>query len=389
MIAAEAHTLQHSHCYGENPLLIGQAPGRLEVLGNHTDYNQGQVLSLATDRTTMVSISPSEDHFHLASAIDQYTEHTFSQKQMLSSSATGHWTDYVKGVVQAMQAKGQQVPPFKACISSDVPLSAGMSSSASLEMALTKSLACFINQQWDPREMAEIGQTCENQFIGANTGLMDQLTSLCGEQGKLVWSEYQHVTFGTLPFPSNYGFVVIDSHIKHDLTEEYNQRRLACEKASELFVQHFPKVSSLGGASLRQLQTLSELLTTEVRKRARHVIEECQRVQQAKKYLAHLDMKAFGQLLFASHQSSVDNFENSCRELDTIIQAAQQHPLCLGARLSGGGFGGVSIHLVEWENRHQYQTDMEKSLTTALGFKPDFWQLRPSGGATIIKGIKT
>ena len=144
MIAIEAQERQHTHCFREKPLLIGQAPGRLEVLGNHTDYNQGQVLSLATDRTTMVSISPSEDHVHLASAIDQFTEHSFSQKQMQSSSATGHWTDYVKGVVQAMQAKGQQVPPFKACISSNVPLSAGMSSSASLEMALTKSLACLM-----------------------------------------------------------------------------------------------------------------------------------------------------------------------------------------------------------------------------------------------------
>ncbi|WDE96119.1 galactokinase [Lentisphaera profundi] len=341
--------------FGIEPELLAQAPGRLEVLGNHTDYNEGFVLSTAVNCTTQISFRKIEgDSCQVTSPFMKDGIREFNLNEIDQAAAGKDWTNYIRGVIVALKKNGHCVTAFQALITSDVPLSAGMSSSASLEMALVTGLDELFAFGLDNKSKALIGQACENNYIGANTGLMDQLTSLSGLEGQLVISEYRNVTVNHTPLPTELALVVLNSHVAHDLSLEYNERRQQCENAVATLQKFKPKISALRDVNLDQLISHKNDLEENDYKRALHVVGENQRVHQAQEFLKHADYTAFGQLLFESHQSSMDNFENSCPELDQMIEIAKDSPLCLGARLSGGGFGGISIHLVKHTDAEQY-----------------------------------
>ena len=367
--------------------LVANAPGRLEILGNHTDYNEGFVLSTAVDKKTSIGFRK----------IDGNTCEVFSpffaeqgvRKIDLNDLTTPlegkDWLNYVRGVLNEMQKGGLKPGAFQAYITSDIPLSAGMSSSASLEMALVEGICALFDFELSTGDKARIGQACENNYIGANTGLMDQLTSLSGQKDQLVVSEYRNLEVHNLVFPSELAWVVINSEVKHDLSEEYNERREQCEGALAKLQETVEGATALRDISVAVLEANKNNLTEGQYKRALHVTGETERVLNAHDFLVKSDFESFGKLLFESHESSINNFENSCPELDALVDLAKESPLCLGARLSGGGFGGVSIHLVRREDADAYRQFIADRFTAQDKPEPPMWVCEVSVGSTVEK----
>ena len=339
------------------------APARIEVLGNHTDYNQGQVLSMAIDRYISIYCRPIAGH--ICTWINpqvQGEEIAHLNINCLDQVYTDQlsWLNYVRGIMQLLQKEGWEIPAFEAYVHSDIPLSAGLSSSAALEMACVTLLEKLCQKNFSVYQKARLGQMCEEFYIGARTGLMDQFTILSAQKDHLLWSEYANLSRQDIPFPTGHTFVLIDSHVKHDLTSAYNDRRASCELVLS-HIQKSKKIASLSELSLDDLHSYRSQLPLEDYRKAQHVIGENDRVKQAIEALQSQDMMRFGRLLFESHESSRVLFENSCPQLDALVQYAQDHNDVLGARLSGGGFGGMSIHLLTQDRAENYSKAIQQA----------------------------
>ena len=362
---------------------FSKAPGRLEILGNHTDYNEGFVLSTAVNCYTYIALRVVEGNICKVFSPQVEDKIRSFDLQVITDKATDKdWLNYIKGVVREFQKRSHNLPAFEAAIYSNVPLSAGMSSSASLEMALTSCFYKVLGLKSDIGEMARIGQGCENNYIGANTGLMDQFTSLSGQEGHFVLSEYRDLSIETVKVPENISLIVFNSGVKHDLSEEYNERREQCEKAVEILKSSNPEIEALRDVNPTQLQAAQEFLPVDTFKRALHVVGENHRVKESLERLSQNNIETFGKLLFESHESSMENFENSCDELDFLVKIAQDSELCYGARLSGGGFGGISIHLVKNESVEEYKKEVIDKFHGKFGCKPEVFICQSSNGAT-------
>ncbi|MFI4862472.1 MAG: galactokinase [Phycisphaerales bacterium JB063] len=344
--------------FGRPPTVAASAPGRLEVLGNHTDYNAGLTLSCAVAfRCTALLCPLDEPAVKLAStAFDGPPEATALQSP-IALAARGHWTNYLLGLVAALQERGRVVPGFAMLIDSAVPRSAGVSSSAALEMAALTGLASLMKLDLPPIELARIGQWAESRAVGAQTGLLDQLTSLCGQRDHLLSTDFQSYAYRPIAMPPGWVFVAVDSGIKHDLTADYNDRRASCELAAKTM-----GVQSLRDASRETLEAHRDGMDPSAYGCAAHIIGESERVLEATTALAHDDVEKLGRLMFDSHESSRVNFRNSCDELDALVAFARADTRCVGARLSGGGFGGISIHLVRATDAEAYRADIHRAV---------------------------
>ncbi|MFC4992554.1 galactokinase [Rubritalea tangerina] len=368
--------------FAAKPTHFSQAPGRLEILGNHTDYNQGFVLSLAVDRHTQISLRKTQGSLcQLLSPQIETNIREFDLHSINSPLPNKDWLNYPRGIAHILQQNQHALTGFQALITSDIPLSAGMSSSAALEMALVSGLDALFELNLSNK--AEIGQACENHYIGANTGLMDQLTSLNGKKDHLLLSEYRHLHLSHLPFPQQLAIVVVNTHVAHDLSQEYNQRRAECESALATLSQKHPDLHSLRDVDLPLLHQSRTSLSQEEYKRALHVVSENSRVHQAQSYLKTHDFTRFGHLLFESHQSSIQNFENSCPELNLLVDIANKSPRCLGARLSGGGFGGISIHLTRAADAAAYAKHVTHIYSQKSGKEATAFVCHSADGATV------
>lgn len=346
--------------YGLPPSLAASAPGRLEVLGNHTDYNEGFVLSCAVGQRTTVSLRRAPEGSAACRLVSEWfpgQEASFDIASAADFTPGRAWANYARGVVAQLQARGIRVPAFWAAVRSDLPASAGMSSSAAFEVALARGLLALAGGEMPPGEIARVGQAAESLAVGARTGLMDQLTSCLGKRNHLVWSEYRDLSAHTVPMPAGHVFVVVDSGEKHDLTTEYNDRRAACERAAAVLARQEKGVKTLRDVSPAMLEKHAAAVGADLAF-ARHVVHECARVVQAESLLARGDVAGFGQLLFDSHESSRLDFNNSSAGQDRLVALARADRRCLGARLSGGGFGGVVIHLVREADAAAYAADL-------------------------------
>ncbi|MFT5128525.1 MAG: galactokinase [Rhodothermales bacterium] len=354
--------------FGQNPSVVARAPGRLEILGNHTDYNEGLVISCAIAHTPGVAAAAaSGDVCTLVSAAD-LPESRFSIADP-GSPIEGDWANYVKGIVCELRKRGFDLAPFDMLIDSDIPRSAGLSSSAALEIAVAYAIGALNGIELPPVEWARIGQASENNYVGANTGLLDQLSSVLGKAGHIVACDFRSITGETRPFSSDAVFVVANTGVTHDLTFDYNERRMRCEEAAELVQLRYPDVQALRDVSQEMLEACRETLELLTYRRARHIVGEDHRVKAGLSALGSGDLEAFGQLLFDSHYSSRHYFENSCRELDILVELSRSLPGCLGARLSGGGFGGCSIHLVTADEAQLFADRLATAYKTRTGKK--------------------
>ncbi|MCI6289158.1 MAG: galactokinase [Lentisphaeria bacterium] len=355
--------------YGCKPTVISRAPGRLEILGNHTDYNEGFVLSAATEQATSMAAAPCEGN--ICTLRDTALEGKVFTIDLtdLDHPAKGDWTNYLKGVLTELRQRGKKFGAFNLLLSSTVPLSAGMSSSAALEMAFCFALKTIYGIELPKADWARVGQAVENRYLGLKSGLLDQFSSLFGKKDSLILCDFRKVeVLDTVPLPEGYGFLVANTLVKHNLVEsDYNLRRESCERVHELLAKECPGVRMLRDVDHAMLKKHRSKLDITDYRRALHVVGENERVMAGVEYLRKGDVKAFGELLFQSHESSRMNFENSCPELDALVEIARSLPECLGARLSGGGFGGITIHLIRLADAESYRKRLESAYRAMTG----------------------
>lgn len=342
--------------FGHPPSCLAKAPGRLEILGNHTDYNEGFVLSAAVGQATEFAIKAVPGRIcRLISDIDnKFVEFNLDETENKSGERT--WVNYIKGVICEIRKRGKKIGAFEAAVRSSVPLSAGMSSSAALEISAGFAFKETFEINLPLNDWARVGQGSENNYIGVKTGLLDQLSSIFGKKNSLILLDFRKVeVIKTAPVPEGYVFVVANTMIKHDLlTSDYNQRRESCERAVAGLKKKFHKIRTLRDVSMEMLEDGKSLVSHQDYMRALHIVGENRRVMMAVEALENRRIEELGKLLFESHQSSKANFENSCPELDYLVELAASIPGCVGARLSGGGFGGISIHLVKNAEAEKY-----------------------------------
>lgn len=318
------------------------APGRAELLGNHTDYNEGFVLAIAVDRGTTINGQARSDRtIHLHTREFDKTE--VVELDQLASEKVAPWSRYILGVVDQFRRNELPVEGFEAEISSNLPLGAGLSSSASLENATLLFLIQAFGARLEPMQMATLAQMAEHDFVGVRCGLLDQIASLMSKAGQATFIDFRTFEVRHVPLPDKTSLVIANSGASHSLVAgEYNQRRSDCEAAARTL-----GVKALRDVTMKMLQSQKSLLADRIYRRALHIVGENERVLEGSEALRQNNIDRFGELMFASHESSRVNFENSCPELDLLVETARRTPGIYGARLSGGGFGGATINLVE------------------------------------------
>ncbi len=375
---------QFNRHYQTAPMVLSAAPGRLEILGNHTDYNQGVVLSCAVEQRTEFALVPRAGRkCRLVDFRDGSTK-SF-ELDGIDQARPRDWSNYVKGMIVELRKRGIEVGAFDGAIRSTVPLSAGMSSSAALEIAAGFAFKEAFGIVLDNADWARVGQGVENNYMGLNSGLLDQFSSIFGKADAVILSDFRSVeVLKTVSLPPGYRFVVANSMVKHNLVDsEYNTRRRDCEAAAAKLAKCYPGVKTLRDVTPEQLEEAKSALTRLEYLRSKHVVGECDRVWRGVAALETGDVATFGKLLFASHASSMENFENSTAELDYLVELAQSLPGALGARLSGGGFGGITIHLVHDRDAEVYAARLSEAFALKFGMKAETIQCAIGGGAAV------
>lgn len=374
---------QFKEYFGSTPVVHSLAPGRLEILGNHTDYNEGFVLSCAVTQYTEMVLAPRSGNICRLVDFRDGSSVEFDMTD-IAKAKPKDWSNYIKGVIVELEKRGEKVGAFDAAILSTVPLSAGMSSSAALEMAASMAFAKAFNIDLSKAEWARVGQGTENNYMHLKSGLLDQFSSLYGQEDAFILSDFRSVeVLQTVTMPKGYSLIVANSMVKHNLVDSaYNDRRRDCENAAEKLAKVLPNVKTLRDVSLVQLNQFKAELSEVEYKRAYHVVGEDERVMEAINALNSGDINHFGELLTQSHLSSKDYFENSSPELDILVDFAMANPLCLGARLSGGGFGGITIHLVAEKDVEQYIAELRVDFQKKVQQDPQIIICKPGAGAT-------
>ncbi len=375
--------------YRREPLQIGYAPGRVEVLGNHTDYNEGFVLSSAIAQGTWFLAAPAPDAECRVVAGDVREQAVFPAADAQPDRRLP-WANYIKGVWAGITARQPPAHGFLGLFLGDVPLGAGLSSSAALEMSAALALAALCDHTIAPLEMARIGQMAEHRFAGAQCGLLDQITSLFGRTDCLVLSDFRKLVVETIPAGAETLFLIINTGVKHRLVDsQYNRRRDECRQAAAHFASMLPdrEIKSLRDVTAVCWKNYRHGLDDAAAKRALHVIGENERVLDGVKCLAKGDVAAFGRLMFASHESSRINFENSCEELDFVVDTARATNGVLGARLSGGGFGGSAVVLVAPDSVETAAQDLVSAYNARYDHACSILTVRPAAGAALYEEV--
>ncbi len=354
--------------FGRKPAVLSRAPGRLEILGNHTDYNEGYVLSAAVTQATSFAMASKEGS--VCTLVDCALSGEFKiDLDNMDAPRKGDWTNYLKGALVELRRRGVRFGAFDAVLRSTVPLSAGMSSSAALEMAFCFALKTIYGIDLPKADWARVGQAVENKYMGLQSGLLDQFSSIFGRKDALILCDFRSVeVLKNVPMPPGYSIVVANTMVKHNLVEsDYNKRRESCERARDVIRQVCPQVKMLRDVDRKMLESCRDKMDAVDYRRALHVVGEDERVTRGVAFLEKGDIRSFGELLFESHESSRVNFENSCPELDALVEIARSIPDCLGARLSGGGFGGITIHLVRHDAAEGYCNRLKTAYKAMTG----------------------
>jgi galactokinase len=365
--------------FGSAPDGIWQAPGRVNLIGEHTDYNDGFVLPFAIDRTARVAVRVRPDStLRLLSTYGDQGMTTADTSSLSGPKAKG-WTKYPLGVIWALQERGVAVPGLDLLLDSNVPLGAGLSSSHAIECAVISALNELTGAGLEAEEMVLATQRAENDFVGAPTGIMDQSASLRGAKGHAVFLDCRDQSVRLVPFetePTGLVLLVIDTKVSHSHADGgYASRRASCELGAEVL-----GVKALRDVGLEDLDEASGLLDEVTFRRVRHVVTENERVLQTVGLLGTAGPGAIGPLLDASHRSMRDDFEISCPELDLAVDTSRASG-AIGARMTGGGFGGAAIALTPVSAEQQVRTAVEQAFATAGYRKPDIFTVTPAAGA--------
>jgi len=367
------------------PPVVVQAPGRVNLIGEHTDYNDGFVLPAAIQFHTTVAIAPRAEK-RLVVFSENYAEQVEFALDGLPETARHHWSDYVVGVARKLQERDVPLHGASVLLQGDVPQGAGLSSSASLEVAVCHAFLEVAGQSLPGAEVALLCQRAENEFVGARCGIMDQFVSVHAEQNHALQLDCRSLEFSHEPLPREVRMVICNTMVKHSVAGgEYNQRRQECETGARWFAERRPGVKALRDVSREEFRREESALPETIRKRCRHVITENARVLEASDALCKRDLVKFGRLMAESHGSLRDDFEVSCRELDLMVNLATEIEGVYGARMTGGGFGGCTVNLVKAERVENFQMRIAAEYEQAVGQRPEIYVCTASAGVRRVR----
>lgn len=345
---------QHVLIYGIEPVGVYVAPGRVNLIGEHTDYNDGYVLPTPIKRSIRISANKRNDNrIHLTSLdFDEYASYDLNR---FSFDEKHTWANYVLGVIQSLRSRGFSLGGVNACITGDVPIGVGLSSSAALEIAFVRCLDDLFDLGISPVEMAYVGKECENKFVGVQSGIMDQFVSSLGQYGEALFIDCRTNEHSYYSLNDEYRVVIVNSMVDRSLSSSaYNIRYNQCQEAVKIIQKHYPEVKALRDVTEEILSDQWRLLSSLIARRARHVVTENKRVKESIRLLDKGDMSGFGELMYDSHESLRHDYEVSSMELDLLVRYAKDMGIVIGARLTGAGFGGCTVNLVEKEHLDEF-----------------------------------
>ncbi len=362
---------------GGEPEVVVRAPGRVNLIGEHTDYNDGFVLPMAIDRTVWVVLRPRSDRSVRVHALDFGAAGAFELDGLERGEG---WLEYVKGVAWALQEAGYSLAGWEGVLGGDVPLGSGLSSSAAVELATLRAFHEVSGFPWDEEEMARLGQRAENGWVGANTGIMDQLISAAGREGYALLIDCRTLATEPVTLPPNTAVVVMDTATRHSHTDSgYNERRAECEAAAS----HY-RVPALRDLTLERLEAGAAGLPEPVYRRARHVVTENARTLEAAEALREGDATTMGRLMNESHDSLRDDFDVTTDALNKMVECAREQDACYGARMTGGGFGGSAVALVEEPGAAAFMEAVAACYEADTGLSPALYLCHAAAGASTL-----
>ncbi|WP_420630252.1 galactokinase [Candidatus Leptofilum sp.] len=379
----EQVSVEFQNKFGTAPPLLVQAPGRVNLIGEHTDYNDGFVLPMAIDRGIWLALQPREDDQVAVHSLD-FGETAVFHLNNLQQTQSG-WAEYPKGVAWALQENGYALRGWEGVLAGNVPKGAGLSSSAALELATARAFQQLSGFSWDAVQMAKLSQLAENKWVGMNCGIMDQMISAAGEAGHALLIDCRSLETQLVPLPpapdgSGTAVVILDTTTRRGLVDSaYNERRQQCEAAAAYF-----GVPTLRDVSISKFLAEADNLEPLTRRRAKHVITENLRTLNAAKAMQNADAPLLGQLMNESHISMRDDFEITNDELNVMAEAAQAQPCCFGARMTGGGFAGCAVALVHEEMVADFVTAVSQKYQQQTNLSPKIYVCQPSPGASVV-----
>ncbi len=360
------------------PHFIIRAPGRVNLIGEHTDYNDGFVLPLALDRAVWLAVRPRDDGEVRLHSLDFGETAVFHLNHLYQEE--GHWSEYVKGVAWAWQNAGYTLSGWEGVMQGDVPVGAGLSSSAAVELAAARAFTAVARIPWNPTRMALLAQKAENEWVGVNCGVMDQMIVAAAQADHALLIDCRSLETEAVPLPGGTAVVILDTATRRGLVASaYNERRRQCEQAAAFF-----GAAALRDVTMEMFTAVAPQLDPLIRRRARHVISENQRVLEAVAAMRRGDAAKLGSLMNESHLSLRDDFAVSSPELDVMVAIAQAQPGCYGARMTGAGFGGCAVALVRGDTAVTFAQTTTRQYQQKTNLKPNIYICQAAAGVEII-----
>jgi galactokinase len=370
--------------YGGECLVI-KSPGRINLLGEHVDYNDGFVMPASINYATVFCIATSTDNTSEIYSI-KYNEHFQVDLESVQPVKSPSWVNYLLGVIRKLQDNGYTIKPFKCVFGGDIPMGAGLSSSASLECGFAFALDQLNELNIDKLELIKIAQWSEHNFVGVKCGIMDQFASVMGVDDKVIVLDCNTLEYSYSPFKlTDHALILCDTKVKHSLVDsQYNKRREECESGLKIIQQHFSFVKTFRDVTEEMLETLTHSLSQNVFNRCLYVVQEIKRVQNGKEDLRQLKLADFGKKMFATHDGLSKLYEVSCKELDFLVEEAHKNKSVLGARMMGGGFGGCTINIVEKTAIDSFINTVKENYLKAFGFAMATYEVSIEQGTHLV-----
>lgn len=370
---------------GKDKPRIFRSPGRINLIGEHTDYNNGFVLPASVDKAVYFVIAPREDNQVILHAADLDETYTFTLDDL--SKPEQSWALYQIGVIEQIQKMGKTIGGFQTTFGGDVPVGAGMSSSAALECCLLFGLSEIFDLKLDRFTIVKMGQKVENEYVGVQSGIMDQFASVFGKEESVIRLDCRSLEYEYFPFlMKDYLLVLCDTSVKHSLaSSEYNTRRLECEKGVAVLQKYDSKIKSLRDVSPEFAEQHKDELGDVVYRRCKYMTEEILRVQEACDFLVQGDMENFGKEMYATHNGLQHEYEVSCDELDFLVEQTLDNSDVLGARMMGGGFGGCTINLIKIDAVDEFEKSMKLAYKEQFDIDLPCYRVKITGGTEELK----
>lgn len=374
----------YQHIFGTKPEITVRAPGRINLIGEHVDYNGGFVLPAAIDKSIWFEMGRRQGdvlHFH---SLDLGEDYIGTTSNIIKSEK--NWANYLLGVISETQKDGLEIGGVNVVFGGEIPLGAGLSSSAALEAGMLSGLNELFGLGLEKMDIVKLAQRGENQFVGMNCGIMDMFASVMGREGHVVRLDCQSLEFEYFPFQtSDLSLLLCDSGVKHALVNsEYNTRREECEAGLNYFKEKYPEISSFRDLKYQQVLAEEALLPPNIFKRCCYVVEELVRVDEACKALKDNDLQRFGLLMFACHEGLHNEYEVTCAETDFLVRQAMLHQDLLGARQMGGGFGGCTLNLIKTDALEDFTQYLKAAYDAEFGLELKSYPVKLTDGVGVF-----